>query len=264
MGEQLKAELRVKIEPNMRPIATLSAALLTVILLACSQKGDPMIAQRAAQPAHVDPSQGAVVNGTIQFEGATPKAQRIDMSMDPGCRDENQNETFVVHDGKLANVLVYVKDGLPGGYTYAAAPVTIDQKGCRYVPHVAAVAVGQEVRITNSDPANHNVHPMPRNNPGWNESQMPTSPVIVKRFDHPELMMPIQCNQHPWMRMYLSVLPNPWFAVSGDNGSFVIRGLPPGDYTIAAVHEKLGERTMKVHLGAKENKSGVDFQFAAQ
>lgn len=245
-----------------------SAVLLCILLSACSQKGDPSIANRAsAQPSKVsriDPTEAATIGGVIRFDGATPKAQRIDMSMDPGCRGENQNETYVVHDGKLANVLVYVKDGLQGGFTYASLPMTIDQKGCRYVPHVAAVTVGQEVRITNSDPATHNVHPTPKNNPGWNESQMPTSPVIVKRFDHPELMMPIQCNQHPWMRMYLSVLSNPWFAVTGEDGSFAIRGLPPGDYTIAAVHEKLGEQTMRVHVGAKEIKNGVDFHFAAQ
>ena len=252
----------------MRSPISYSAVLILVCLAGCSQKGDPAIAERAAQksstPAPFDRTQAADVSGTIRFDGPVPKATSIDMSMDPGCRGENHNETYVVHDGRLANVLVYVKDGLQVGYTYAAAPVTIDQKGCRYVPHVAAVVVGQEVRITNSDPATHNVHPTPKNNPGWNESQMPTSPVIVKRFEHPELMMPIQCNQHPWMRMYLSVLSNPWFAVTREDGSFDLSGLPPGDYTIAAVHEKLGEKTMKVHVGAKESKTGVDYHFAAQ
>jgi hypothetical protein len=93
---------------------------------------------------------------------------------------------------------------------------------------------------------------------------MPTSPVIEKTFANPELMIPIQCNQHPWMRMYLSVLPNPWFAVTKEDGTFEIKGLPPGKYILAAVHEKLGERTLRIHVGAKESKSDVDFSFAAQ
>ena len=249
----------------------LPAALLCLSFLSCSQKGDPTIAERArtdqAQPGTpIDAATVAGVSGTVHFAGPVPKAAKIDMSMDPGCRGENQGETYMVNDGKLANVVVYVKEGLPSNLmlAHSLAPVTIDQKGCRYIPHVAAVMEGSEVRFTNSDPATHNIHPDPKNNPRWNESQMPTSPVIEKTFRSPELMMPIQCNQHPWMRMYLTILPHPFFAVTDAHGHFEIKGLPPGDYKLAAVHEKLGEQTLPVHVGARENKGGADFSFAPQ
>ncbi len=252
-------------------LTTLSGILLCLFFTGCSQKGDPHIAdhlrEKSSQPATpVDPATLASVSGTVHFSGAVPKAAQIDMSMDPGCRGENQTETYAVSDGKFANVLVYVKDGLSKNLisAYLMPMTTIDQKGCRYIPHVAAVMIGQAVRFTNSDTATHNIHPSPQNNPKWNESQMPTSPVIEKTFSNPELMIPIQCNQHPWMRMYLSVLPNPFFAVTDAHGSFTISHLPPGDYTLAAVHEKLGEQTLHIHVGAKEATSSTDFSFAAQ
>jgi len=246
-----------------------SGTLLCLFFVACSQKGDPSVAQRAAatQPkavAPIDPANTASVSGTVHFSGAVPKMQKIDMSMDPGCRGENHVETYVVNDGNLANVVVYVKSGLEGGFTYAGTPVTIDQKGCRYLPHVAAVVVNQQVQFTNGDTATHNIHSSPQINAKWNESQMPTSPTITKTFSNAEMMIPIQCNQHPWMKMYLNVMSNPWFAVTDEAGHFDIKGLPPGDYTLAAVHEKLGEQTLQVHVASKEAKSGADFTFAAQ
>ncbi len=252
-------------------LITLSAIVLCLFFASCSQKGDPQIAARgqhkSSQTAStIDPATAGSVSGTVHFSGPVPKATNIDMSMDPGCRGANQTETYVVKNGGIANVLIYVKEGLPRSTMFASAGemTTIDQKGCRYLPHVAAVTVGDPVRFTNSDPATHNIHPDPKNNPRWNESQMPTSPVITKTFSNPEMMMPIQCNQHPWMRMYLSVLPNPYFAVSDAEGHFVIPNLPPGDYTLAALHEKLGEQTLHLHVGAKEVKRDANFSFAAQ
>lgn len=249
---------------------TLSGVLFCLLFAGCSQKGDPHIAdhvhEKSSQPAApVDPATLTSVTGTVHFSGVVPKATKIDMSMDPGCRGENQTETYVVNDGGFANVLVYIKEGLkPLRQNVLTSLVTIDQKGCRYIPHVAATTVNLPVRFTNSDTATHNIHPSPQNNPKWNESQMPTSPVIEKTFSNPELMIPIQCNQHPWMRMYLSVLPNPFFAVTDAHGNFTISKLPPGDYTLAAVHEKLGEQTVHIHVGAREAKTGTDFTFATQ
>jgi len=254
-----------------RIVTIFSAALLGLGFTACSQKGDSSVAQRGAATqakaeTPVDAATAGSISGSVSFTGAVAKAQKIDMSMDPGCRGENQVETFMVKDGKLANVVVYVKDGLKAPFVFvrAEAPVTIDQKGCRYLPHVVAVMAGDTVRFTNSDPATHNIHPSPQNNPKWNESQMPTSPVVEKTFANPEMMIPIQCNQHPWMKMYLSVMKYPFFAVTDAQGHFEIKQLPPGDYTLAAVHEKLGEQAMQIHVGAKENKSGLEFKFAAQ
>jgi uncharacterized protein (DUF2141 family) len=104
---------------------------------------------------------------------------------------------------------------------------------------------------------------MPRNNPDWNETQMPRGAPITKTFQHQEIMVPVQCNQHPWMKAYLSVLPHPYFAVSAPDGSFQIKDLPPGEYTLAAVHEKFGEQTMKIKVGPKET-AKASFTFNAR
>jgi plastocyanin len=170
----------------------------------------------------------------------------------------------VVNGGKLANVFVYVKAGLPQG-TFAVAndPVVLDQKGCRYSPHMLGIMVGQTLKVLNSDTANHNIHDMPQSNRAWNESQSPTDKPILKTFDKPEMMIPVQCNQHPWMRAYINVLSHPYFAVTGADGSFSIKNLPPGDYTVVAVHEKFGEQTVQVKVGPKMD-SDARFTFAAQ
>jgi hypothetical protein len=129
------------------------------------------------------------------------------------------------------------------------------------VPHVMGIMTGQQLKVLNSDFAQHNVHPMPANNPQWNESQMPAGQPIIKTFAHAEMMVPIQCNQHPWMRAYVSVMPHPYFAVSGADGSFTIKNLPPGEYTIAAVHETFGEQTIKIKVGPKKT-AVAEFIFA--
>jgi hypothetical protein len=176
------------------------------------------------------------------------------MTQDPGCPSSPQPaDAVVVNGGKLANVFVYIKEGLPANavFVHLIAPATLDQKGCRYVPHVLGIEAGAPLTITNSDTADHNIHDMPSNNPPFNESQMPTSKPIVKTFANPEMMIPVQCNQHPWMRAYINVMSHPYFAVSAADGSFSIKNLPPGEYTLAAVHEKFGEQTMKVKVGPK-------------
>jgi hypothetical protein len=124
-----------------------------------------------------------------------------------------------------------------------------------------AVQTNQNIEVTNSDPTNHNIHPLPKTNREWNESQPPNGDVKVKQFPREELMIPVKCNVHPWMRSYISVVGHPFFAVTGDDGSFSIKGLPPGEYTLEAVHEKYGAKEMKVTVGAKESKA-VDFSFA--
>ncbi len=138
-------------------------------------------------------------------------------------------------------MFVYVKDGL-GNRTFDAPkdPVVLDQKGCQYHPHVLGVMAGQTVQIKNDDPTTHNIHPTPKDNREWNESQPPSSPAIEKNFAREEIMLPVKCNQHPWMKMYINVVKSPFFAVTDKDGKYEIKGLPPGDYTIAFVQEKLG------------------------
>ena len=173
-------------------------------------------------------------------------------------------KTYIVDHGNLANVFVYVKDGLGDrGFAPPQTPVTIDQRGCRYVPHVLGVMTGQSVQILNSDSTTHNVHPLGHANHQWNASQLPNSQPLTKTFTEPEIMLPIHCNQHPWMHMYLNVVDNPFYAVTGPDGRFALKGLPPGEYTIAAVHEQLGEQTMKIIVGPRETKQAA-FTFQAK
>jgi hypothetical protein len=243
------------------------------LLVGCSKKQEtneasPSAPSSGAQPAPaaaaIDPSTVASVSGKVKFDGAAPKPSKIDMSQDAACKGTNTAETVVVAGGNLANVFVYVKDGL-GDRTFDAPKdsVTIDQKGCQYHPHVLGTMTGQNIEIKNDDPTTHNIHPTPQVNREWNESQPPAAAPIEKNFAREEIMLPVKCNQHPWMRMYINVVKSPFYAVTGPDGKYEIKGLPPGDYTIAFVQEKLGEQTQKVTLAAKDSKT-VDQTFKTQ
>jgi plastocyanin len=241
-----------------------------LVLAACTKKEEapassPSAEQPAAAPAAtpIDPATVATVSGTVKFDGAAPKASKIDMSQDPACKGMNAAENIVVDNGDLANVFVYVKDGL-GNRTFDVPkdPVVLDQQGCKYHPHVLGVMAGQTVEIKNDDQTTHNIHPTPKDNREWNESQPPSSPAIEKNFAREEIMLPVKCNQHPWMKMYINVVKSPFYAVTDKNGKYEIKGLPPGDYTIAFVQEKLGEQDQKVTVAAKESKT-VDQSFKA-
>jgi plastocyanin len=235
------------------------------LLAGCSKKEstEEQAATPAAQPAAtpIDPNTVASVSGTVKFEGAAPKPAKIDMSQDPACKGVNTAETLVVDNGDLANVFVYVKDGL-GNRTFdvPTEPAVINQQGCRYHPHVLGVMAGQNVQIKNDDQTTHNIHPTPKDNREWNESQPPASAPIEKSFAREEIMLPVKCNQHPWMKMYINVVKSPFYAVTGPDGKYEIKGLPPGDYTLAFVQEKLGEQDQKVTLGPKDSKT-VDASF---
>jgi plastocyanin len=243
-----------------------------MMLAACSKKESEQSnnnteQKEAQQPAPaatpIDPATVATISGTVKFDGAAPKQSKIDMSQDPGCKGTNEAENIVVSGGDLANVFVYVKDGL-GSRTFDVPtdPVVLDQKGCQYHPHVLGVMAGQTVKINNDDPTTHNIHPTPKDNREWNESQPPSSPAIEKNFAREEIMLPVKCNQHPWMKMYINVVKSPFFAVTTKDGKYEIKGLPPGDYTLAFVHEKLGEQDQKVTVAPKDSKT-VDQSFKA-
>ena len=241
------------------------------LLIGCSKKEEAPAAQPAAAPTAaapaatpIDPNTVASVSGTVKLDGAPPKAAKIDMSQDAACKGSNTAETIVVEGGNMANVFVYVKDGL-GTRTFDVPKdsVTLDQKGCQYHPHVLGVMTGQNIEIKNDDQTTHNIHPTPADNREWNESQPPAAAPLEKSFSREEIMLPVKCNQHPWMRMYINVVKSPFYAVTGPDGKYEIKGLPPGDYTIAFVQEKLGEQTQKVTLAAKDSKT-VDQSFKQQ
>jgi plastocyanin len=260
-GDIMNTQRWAKITASMLALCALLA------LAACSKKenteqsSNATPEQQAPAATPIDPATVATVNGTVKFDGAAPKQAKIDMSQDPGCKGTNQAENVVVDNGDLANVFVYVKDGL-GNRTFDVPKdaVVIEQRGCQYHPHVLGVMAGQTVDIKNADPTTHNIHPTPQDNREWNESQPPSSADIEKNFAREEIMLPVKCNQHPWMKMYVNVVKSPFYAVTDKSGKYEIKGLPPGDYTIAFVHEKLGEQDQKVTVAPKDTKT-VDATF---
>jgi len=211
-------------------------------------------------------SEGTIV-GTISFVGTPPEPLHIDTSADPICENVNPDPTsdwVVVNNQKLANVFVYVRGESLNAYSFEAtsAEVTLEHRGCRYVPHVLGVQTNQTLKILNNDPTTQNTHAMPKNNPDWNQSQVPAGAALELRFRSPELFVPMRDNQHPWEKAYVGVFSHPFFSVSSTDGSYKISGLPPGQYTVVAWHEKLGQQTVDLFLAGREQKN-LDFTFKA-
>jgi len=214
------------------------------------------------------------ISGAVAFTGTPPAPKKIATDADPACGQKNPNlstEDTVVKDGKLANALVYIKEGtLADGtkigdwsFKTPAEAVTLNQDGCHYKPHVSAVMVNQNLNITNSDPTQHNIHFTPKNNPDWNQSQPNGAAPLTHSFKVAEVLVPVKCNQHPWMKAYVAVLKHPFAAVSAEDGSFTIKGVPPGTYTVVAWHEggQTGtEKTMQVTVPASGS-AKADFAF---
>ncbi|MBI3667183.1 MAG: carboxypeptidase regulatory-like domain-containing protein [Acidobacteria bacterium] len=219
----------------------------------------------------VDPATAATITGKVTFAGTAPARKAIDMSAEPDCKALHGTsgpayieEVVANPNGTLANVFVYIKAGLEGkNFEPAAGPAMLDQKGCVYRPHVVGVRAGQIIQISNDDPTTHNIHPMPRVNREWNQSQPPKGANLDKAFPRPEVMIPVKCNVHPWMRSYVGVVDNPYFAVTGEQGTFELKGLPPGEYTVEAWHEKFGVQEQKVTVAPSATQT-VDFAFKGE
>ena len=214
------------------------------------------------------------IAGVISFEGTPPAPKKIDTNADPVCGQTNPNlatDDTIVKDGKLANVFVYVKDGTVeggkklDGYSWAtpSTAVVLDQKGCHYSPHVMGIQVNQKISITNSDKTTHNIHPTPSKNKEWNQTQSAGAGPIEQTFARSEQLIPVKCNQHPWMKAYIGVMSHPLYAVSSETGAFEIKDVPVGTYTVVAWREggaKGTEKTLQVTVPA--NGSGkADFSF---
>jgi plastocyanin len=191
------------------------------------------------------------------------------MDADPVCAKKHStpvlNEMLVLGSGNtMGNILVYVSKGLPAGKTYPApsTPVTLDQNGCMYVPHVQGIMVGQTYHILNSDGILHNIHSLPKINSQFNKPMPPTMKETSTKFDKPEDVFMIKCDVHPWMQAWMGVFTHPFFATTGKDGKFTISGLDPGTYTITAWHERLGTQTTTVTVAANATAT-ANFKFAA-
>ena len=223
--------------------------------------------QAGAAGSGAGPTGNATISGVMHFTGTAPANPKIDMSQESACQGKYTtpptDPQFVVSDGKLGNVFVYVKSGLPAGATYPTPgnSVEIDQNGCLYHPRVFGVMTNQKIVIKNSDNVLHNIKAVPKENRGFNISQPSAGMTSTRTFTTPEVMVPLECNVHGWMHAWVGVLPHPFYATSGPDGSFSIKNLPPGTYTIEAWHEKLGTQTQNVTVGAGETKT-ADFTFS--
>jgi plastocyanin len=201
----------------------------------------------------LDPATMGTVSGVVKFAGMPPAAVRVDTSSDPGCGAGTSAEPVSVQDGKLANVYVYVRSGPPAAMALGESwmePVVLDTKGCNFVPHVAAVMVGQRVEFRNDDAMAHTVRVTPHvaGNTAVDITEGPKSAGQTRIFRKPEAMMPVRCGRHAWMSGILNVSPTPFFAVTGADGKFELKGLPAGEYTLGFVQEKIGERTLTVRV----------------
>ena len=211
----------------------------------------------------------STVTGTITFDGKAPVLRPIAMDAEPICEKKHAghavpNEMLVLGTGNtMANILVYVSKGLPAGKTWPvpSTPVVLDQNGCMYKPHVMGIMVGQSYKILNSDGILHNIHTLPKINPGFNKPMPGTLKETTTKFDKPEPIFNIKCDVHPWMQAYVGVFTNPFFSVTSADGKFTISGLDPGTYEITAWQERLGTKTATVTVGASGTKT-QDFKFA--
>jgi plastocyanin len=248
-----------------------------MFLLTVCSKGDqnqvqaaPPSAQPAPASAAAASTAGGTITGKVKFTGTAPRNPAIDMSEEAACKAKYTTpptEEIVVAGpaNALSNVFVYVSAGVPAGQTFTAptTPVVLDQDGCRYRPHVFGVMVGQPVEIRNSDPVLHNIKAVAKKNRPFNVSQPTAGMKMSRTFTAPEVMVNLECNVHGWMKSYAGVRPDPFYAVSGPDGSFSITGLPPGTYTIDAWHEKFGTQTATVTIAGTETKT-ANITFAAR
>jgi len=238
------------------------AVALALMTSACKGEEPPPKPVVVTNP--VDPATAGSITGVVKFEGTAPAAQAITMDSDPYCEKQPKNttESIVVGDAAgLQNVFVYVKDGL-GDRTFPvpSTVVVLDQKGCRYAPHVLGIQVGQTLEIASSDNTLHNVHALPQQNREFNMAHQLAGIKHTHVFSTKEVMVPFKCDVHKWMNAFLGVLDHPFFAVTSGNGQFELKGLPPGTYTVEAWHEKLGTQTQMVTVGEKQT-SDVSFTF---
>jgi hypothetical protein len=207
------------------------------------------------------------ISGKVTLTGTPPKSQAIDMSKEPECvklnpKQRMTEDTVIGPGNALKNVVVFISAGAPARSSAQATPVTLNQQNCHYTTRVLAFQVEQEVKVTNSDPLTHNIHPMPVTNREWNKVQLKGSPPLSSSFTKPEFI-PVKCNLHSWMRAYFAVMATSYFAVTGEDGQFTLPELPPGKYTLTAWHETYGTRNQEITVAAGQQAT-VDFAYAAK
>jgi plastocyanin len=241
-------------------VVLLSLSLFGLVIVACGPKGknenkNKGRTERTRTPYKSNNDEGTI-SGKVTYSGQPPAPRKLDMGAEPQCASKDPGavaDDIVVKDGKVANAFVYLKGGPADRNSFDIAPgeKVLDQSGCRYHPHVMGIQTSQTLKITNSDPVSHNIHPKPNTNPEWNESQSPGAGAKEKTFDRAEILVPVKCDIHPWMKAWIAVMSHPFYAVTAEDGTYTLKGVPPGDYTLVVYHETFGEKTFPVNVAAK-------------
>jgi plastocyanin len=226
-----------------------------------------LLAMLAILPA----ARAADITGVITLKGTPPAEADIGPKMteaSPDCAamyDPAKMPTthfYVVGPkGEFADVIVSLKNVTGKSTGASAPPAVLDQKGCVYSPTILAVQTGQKITVKNSDTCVHNVHAKPTvdGNDEHNDVQMPGGADLTYTFPKPEMFLKFQCDVHPWMFAWVSVIDSPYFAVSDKDGKFTIKNVPPGKYTIEANHRKLGAQTQEIEV--KDTDATANFTF---
>lgn len=253
-------------------MASICAPLLACCLVACGPKEsllvtgsvDDIYSAEAAGGYGVtstDPADVGTVTGRVTFEGRAYKRRQIQLSTDKFCVTANPSgllsENFVFDPATkgLENVFVYVKSGLAKmKFPVPSEPIVLDQIGCRYVPHMARLRVGQPLVIKSSDNTLHNVHGLSNSNPEFNKTMSTPSQLPAMYYEKPEYKEParISCDVHGWMKSFMTVLPHPFSVITAKDGSFELKGLPPGNYKLVIWHEYLGSQELDITLENKQ------------
>lgn len=256
----------------MRPILF---AVTLIFISGCGSKDEVLITSaptqeaRPAESKSLDLESAGVLKGIVRFDGGAPAPKKIPIKGNPECSvfhtgGQVNSEELLVKDGALQNVFVYIREGLEGRVFEAPMePVTVSNKKCVYVPHVSGVRVGQPLVLLNEDPTLHNVHSYSKNSQAFNIGLPFQGMKQTKKFSKPEVMVTLKCDVHPWMIGYLGVLEHPYFGVTGEDGSFELKDLPPGEYLVEAWHEKLGVQSQKITIEPRESKE-IEFKYSSQ
>jgi hypothetical protein len=221
----------------------------------------------ASSTAPAESTAGPLLTGRVVLKRPAPQRRIVNMSKDAECIALHEGEPVLDEDlivgdgGGLKNAFVYVRRGAPqGDYPIPEKPAVLDQQGCMYHPRVQGVFAGQRVLVGNGDPVTHNVRSFPVLNRPFNFGQPPDTEPRERVFDTPEREIEVQCDFHPWMHAYIFVMDHPFFSVTADDGTYAIPDLPPGEYTLAIWHEKLGRRQQKVVVD-ESGRAQVDFAY---
>lgn len=248
------------------PRSLLPLIVVIAFISACSSpNATPPPSTGGGKP--VDKDTAGAITGRVVFSGTPPSMDVLRMASDQACiqnagPNPQSDAVLVGANGALRNTFVYVKDGLDPGYSFdvPTSPMILDQRGCVYTPRILGVRAGQPIEVVNSDPTLHNVHALPMANLEFNKGQPVQGMRERRTFTVPEVMVRFKCDVHQWMAAYVGVVAHPFFAVSAADGTFEIKGLPPGTYTIGAWHEKFGTRTETVTIGERQTQT-VAFTF---